>query len=114
MKPTPAPLRFSRIFLFTIFTIANYVIPTWANAQISPQTARGSSFTTPQVRAELLAHAPEGVAGGNGAGAGKTVWVGLQLAHKPEWHTYWKNSGDSGLPTTLQWTLPEGDRKSVV
>ncbi len=57
---------------------------------------------TAQVRAELLAHAPDG------ADPGKTVWVGLQLTHQPDWHTYWKNSGDSGLPTTLQWTLPAG------
>ncbi len=49
-----------------------------------------------------MAHAPQGV------GPGKQVWVGLQLAHKPEWHTYWKNSGDSGLPTVLEWTLPPG------
>lgn len=57
---------------------------------------------TEQVRAELLAHAPEGAA------PGKTVWLGLQLSHQPHWHTYWKNSGDSGLPTELQWTLPAG------
>lgn len=62
----------------------------------------GSVVTTDQVRAELMAHAPDG------ADAGKTVWVGLQLSHQPEWHTYWKNSGDSGLPTQLQWSLPEG------
>ena len=62
----------------------------------------GTVVTTEQVRAELMAHAPDG------ATPGKTVWVGLQLAHKPEWHTYWKNSGDSGLPTILQWTLPPG------
>ncbi len=55
-----------------------------------------------QARAELLAHAPDGV------GAGKAVWVGLQITHAPEWHTYWKNSGDSGLPTELRWTLPPG------
>ncbi len=54
------------------------------------------------VRAELMAHAPQG------AEPGQPVWVGLQLAHAPEWHTYWKNSGDSGLPTELQWTLPPG------
>ncbi|MBA4267024.1 MAG: protein-disulfide reductase, partial [Comamonadaceae bacterium] len=54
------------------------------------------------VRAELMAHAPQG------AGPGQAVWVGLQLSHAPEWHTYWKNSGDSGLPTELQWTLPPG------
>ncbi len=58
--------------------------------------------TTPQVRAELLAYAPEGV------GAGKPVWVGLQITHQPQWHTYWKNSGDSGQPTEMQWLLPAG------
>ena len=58
--------------------------------------------TTDQVRGELLAWAPDGVE------PGKPVWVGLQLAHAPEWHTYWKNSGDSGLPTMLEWTLPAG------
>jgi DsbC/DsbD-like thiol-disulfide interchange protein len=32
----------------------------------------------------------------------------LQITHQPEWHTYWKNPGDSGLPTVLEWTLPAG------
>ena len=57
---------------------------------------------TEQVRAELLAYAPQGVA------PGAQVWLGLQLQHQPQWHTYWKNPGDSGLPTTLAWTLPPG------
>ena len=69
-----------------------------ADAQNTAKTV----VTTPQVRAELMAYAPDG------ADAGKTVWVGLQLTHQPQWHTYWKNSGDSGLPTVLQWTLPAG------
>jgi DsbC/DsbD-like thiol-disulfide interchange protein/cytochrome c biogenesis protein CcdA len=70
-----------------------------------PPTARAASeVTTPQVRAELLAHAPEGVA------VGKPLWLGLLIEHQPHWHTYWKNPGDSGLPTTLQWTLPAGTR----
>ncbi len=64
--------------------------------------ASTSVVTTPQVRAELIAHAPEGVA------AGKPLWLGLKIEHQPHWHTYWKNPGDSGLPTTLAWTLPEG------
>lgn len=59
-------------------------------------------ITTDHVRAELMAHAPDGVQ------PGKPLWVGLQIAHQPEWHTYWKNSGDSGLPTQLTWTLPAG------
>ncbi|HSV45916.1 MAG TPA: protein-disulfide reductase DsbD domain-containing protein, partial [Ramlibacter sp.] len=64
--------------------------------------ADSSVVTTERARAELLAHAPDGVA------PGKTVWAGLQIVHQPQWHTYWKNSGDSGLPTKLQWTLPPG------
>ena len=66
------------------------------------QSPAGTVVKTEQVRAELMAHASDG------AQPGKTVWVGLQLTHQPHWHTYWKNSGDSGLPTVLQWTLPPG------
>ena len=62
--------------------------------------AQGATVRTDQVRAELLAHAPEGVA------PGKTVWLGLLIDHQPHWHTYWKNPGDSGLPTRLEWRLP--------
>lgn len=64
--------------------------------------AATSTVRTEQVRAELVAHAPEGVA------AGKPLWLGLRIEHQPHWHTYWKNPGDSGLPTTLTWGLPSG------
>ncbi|MBO9652244.1 MAG: thioredoxin family protein [Variovorax sp.] len=70
-------------------------------AQISSSRV-GSVVTTPHVRAELIAHAPDGISPGTPA------WVGLQITHQPEWHTYWKNAGDSGLPTELAWTLPAG------
>src|SRR5262245_5129872 len=39
---------------------------------------------------------------------GQTVWAGVQLRMSPGWHTYWRNGGDSGAPTTIQWTLPAG------
>lgn len=63
---------------------------------------------SPQARAELLVHAPAG------ARAGSPVQAGLQITHAPEWHTYWKNAGDSGLPTELQWTLPPGVSASPI
>jgi thiol:disulfide interchange protein DsbD len=34
--------------------------------------------------------------------------VGLQLTHQREWHTYWRNPGDSGLPTQIELNLPAG------
>jgi len=39
---------------------------------------------------------------------GQTAFLGLRLQHEPGWHTYWINPGDSGLPTRLSWTLPQG------
>ncbi|MET1115411.1 MAG: thioredoxin family protein [Comamonas sp.] len=62
----------------------------------------GAVVTTERVRAELVAHAPEGVT------PGQPLWLGLAITHQPEWHTYWKNPGDSGLPTQLEWQLPAG------
>ena len=64
--------------------------------------APGAVVKTEQVRAELVAHAPQGVA------AGQPLWLGLSIQHQPQWHTYWKNPGDSGLPTSLAWQLPAG------
>jgi thiol:disulfide interchange protein DsbD len=39
---------------------------------------------------------------------GTTATVALRLAIAPGWHTYWRNPGESGLPTTLEWRLPQG------
>jgi DsbC/DsbD-like thiol-disulfide interchange protein len=39
---------------------------------------------------------------------GRPFTVGLRLQMDPEWHTYWKNPGDSGLATRIRWTLPPG------
>ncbi len=66
------------------------------------QTTPSAVVTTPQVRAELMAYAPQGLQ------AGQPLWVGLQLKHQPGWHTYWQNPGDSGLATQLNWQFPPG------
>ena len=39
---------------------------------------------------------------------GATTTVALRFAIAPGWHTYWRNPGESGLPTTLAWKLPPG------
>jgi len=40
--------------------------------------------------------------------AGRAFDVGVLFELQPEWHIYWKNSGDSGLPPVLKWSLPPG------
>jgi thiol:disulfide interchange protein len=53
------------------------------------------------VKAELLADT-------NAVVPGKPFTVGLLLRMAPHWHTYWKFSGDAGIPTELKWKLPPG------
>ncbi|MCZ8234413.1 MAG: protein-disulfide reductase DsbD family protein [Inhella sp.] len=84
---------------FTRWALALVLLGASALAPAQEQSAPVKSL---QAAARLLAHAPEGVA------PGKTLWLGLEIEHAPHWHTYWKNPGDSGLPTTLNWTLPGG------
>ena len=38
--------------------------------------------------------------------SGKPFWVALSLKVDPGWHIYWRNPGDTGLPTTVEWQLP--------
>jgi thiol:disulfide interchange protein len=53
------------------------------------------------VKAELVADTSAVV-------PGKPFTVGLLLRMAPAWHTYWKFSGDAGLPSELKWKLPAG------
>jgi len=104
MFPT---LPFARVLLLCWLLLAA-LVPRWAAAQTGSTIVK-----TPQVTAELLAYAPQGVptgqtTPGSANPSDAPIWVGLQLTHQPGWHTYWKNSGDSGEPTQLQWTLPPG------
>lgn len=39
---------------------------------------------------------------------GETFTVALRQQIRDGWHTYWRNPGDSGEPTTINWRLPPG------
>lgn len=34
--------------------------------------------------------------------------LGVLLTMDPGWHVYWRNPGDSGLPTEVRWNAPDG------
>ena len=40
--------------------------------------------------------------------AGEPFHVGVLYELDPHWHIYWRNPGDSGLPTTVQIDAPDG------
>src|SRR4051794_19044952 len=62
---------------------------------------------TEHVEAELVADSAS-------AQPGHPLTVGLKLRMEPQWHTYWKNPGDSGLATQIRWTLPPGWQASEI
>ncbi len=39
---------------------------------------------------------------------GRPFLMAVRLRMDEHWHTYWRNPGDSGLPTEVVWELPEG------
>lgn len=38
----------------------------------------------------------------------RPITLGVHLHMDSGWHTYWKNGGDAGLPTQVEWDLPTG------
>jgi thiol:disulfide interchange protein DsbD len=99
------PIDFSRASRFAAALLLTLGMAGMAAAGATGVLGRSDSpavVENAQIRAELIGHAPQGI------GPGKPLWLGLQLRHAAGWHTYWKNPGDSGLPTELNWTLPPG------
>lgn len=74
-----------------------------ASAALLPAQAGGPGAPIDPVAARLVSEAAA-------IAPGRTSWVDLHLDIAPGWHTYWRNPGDSGLPTTIDWTLPQGFR----
>ena len=56
---------------------------------------------TPHVEAEIISRYAA-------VQPGQPVEAALRLKIIDHWHTYWRNPGDSGLPTKLTWLLPSG------
>jgi len=72
-----------------------------------PAFAQSSVVQTDNVRAELVSDVAT-------VKAGEPFWVGLRQTIRPKWHTYWKNPGESGLPTEIAWTLPAGAKADPI
>jgi thiol:disulfide interchange protein/DsbC/DsbD-like thiol-disulfide interchange protein len=63
--------------------------------------ARSAPVQTENVEAEL--HASRAA-----VAPGQTFTLVLRQKLREGWHTYWRNFGDSGDVTTVEWTLPAG------
>ena len=86
-----AYIRLACIFLFAFILL--------------PQSGQAQDYTDEELRAlssvELISEQAW-------IQPGVPFTLGLSMVMKPEWHSYWQNSGDSGEATEIDWTLPEG------
>jgi thiol:disulfide interchange protein/DsbC/DsbD-like thiol-disulfide interchange protein len=89
--------------MHTLIQVLRWVLPTLVLAFLaSPADAQSFLQDEPiQVHASLHLDPPT-------PQAGKPFTAVLRLKMEPGWHTYWQFGGDSGLPTSIQWMLPEG------
>ncbi len=77
-------------------------------ATLSPSRAQQSDiFAEPRVRASLLSELTT-------VKPGDHLWLALRFDIDPGWHTYWRNPGDSGEPTRIQWDLPAGVKAGAI
>jgi thiol:disulfide interchange protein len=74
-----------------------------ALAMTFPAFAQTGAQTGPtrHVTAELVAER-------QGIAPGETIHLALRQQIQKGWHTYWRNSGDSGEATRIKWELPAG------
>jgi thiol:disulfide interchange protein DsbD len=67
----------------------------------APAASLAEPATSRHVEASLVAET-------DAVTPGQPLVTGIRLRMEPGWHTYWRNPGDSGLSTKVQWELPEG------
>src|ERR1041384_7528768 len=92
---TLRPMLISRMSRFGQLSIAAFAV-LFAHFAVA-QNYQGKELVKASLQADTSAIVP-----------GKSFHVGLLLRMAPGWHTYWKYSGDAGLPTEIKWNLPPG------
>ncbi|MGE0806158.1 MAG: protein-disulfide reductase DsbD family protein [Burkholderiaceae bacterium] len=85
---------------------------TAATSAAATSAAAASAARTGPVRVEAVQ--VELVADKAAVVPGEALQLGLRIEHDPHWHTYWRNPGDSGLPTQLELRLPDGVRAGEI
>ena len=76
------------------------LIVSFVAAAVAPPSAQAAA-PKDLVKAELVADVES-------IKPGEPFTAGVLLKMKPHWHVYWKNPGDSGQATAVEWKLPEG------
>lgn len=78
----------------TVLLLLSFLFLTFSSAEAIAQDQAG------HIESSLLASVDTAV-------PGQSFEAAIHLIMDDEWHTYWKNPGDSGIPVSAAWTKPE-------
>lgn len=87
--------RRSDFMLYPIITVLLFIL-----LQIFPGISFANKASN-HVKAQLISEVKS-------IKPGQAFCVAVRLVMEKDWHTYWRNPGDSGSPTEIKWDLPEG------
>ena len=79
------------LFLLPIFLVSNFI-----SAQDGTILGRSELVSAPNMQVELLSSAQS-------VTPGDTFTIALRMLPDTDWHFYWENPGDTGLPTKVAW-----------
>lgn len=92
--------------LTSLRLVRRFILP-WL--LLFPLLATGQEFVanTEHVKAALVSRTTHVV-------PGQILDLAVRLTPEEGWHTYWKNPGDTGKPTSIDWQLPEGFKEGNI
>ena len=98
----------NRTHLSCVFLLLAAICPVMSFAEEEdPALARGNRLVKTYLVSDLTALQP---ARNEDTPSAR---IGVRFVVEPGWHVYWKNSGESGVPTTVNFHVPEDWRTSA-
>jgi thiol:disulfide interchange protein DsbD len=85
----------------TVFgLVLSMVVSLWAGGEVLA-TPQSTDDPSPHSDAQLVSDVAS-------VQPGTPFTVALRMTMEPGWHSYWMNPGDSGQPTSIDWSVPAG------
>jgi len=91
-------MKQNRKFYFIVYPVIT--VSLFVLLQIFPGISLANK-TSNHVKAQLISEVKS-------IRPGQAFCIAVCLVMDEDWHTYWRNPGDSGSPTEIKWDLPEG------
>ncbi len=90
--------RFVVLFVAITATVSTLILPTMAGADVADEAVGQGAVHDghPRVQSRLIADVDQ-------VTPGDTFRIGIAFDMDTDWHIYWQNPGDAGLPTDVSW-----------